>query len=950
MDKGLTTLIIIGVLIVFGFLIFVGFQNQAETNAYFSNIGNNLGDTNGRYFSEETNQKYTARYVDPENKQLDYVRFINPETDNKLDTNETLENTTIIDYHYDTIGESNCETSHSCNNIIYEGDNISELTNDEGFITSADLNLDGVWLTDGSSSPATGDWNLDFYNLVTTGKVTSPYLNDTSLDGLILGYNFSIVVDDQITDSSTSGWNGTLINSPVKIDAPFSGAAYEFNGSDQYIAVDGYVKPSSNEYTLMAWVKPDGASAGGTILGATYTYEYGLDITWAGGADYIQVRSGYNQYKYSDYIFDDDDVWVHVALTRDSSGNYVFYRNGVSAGSGSGLNFGGNEHFYIGRNFGGDYFEGGINDPRMYDKVLTADEISAIVNRKQILPDGSISSAHVRINENNNFVVDNDIISNTTTSFDYSNLIAAFNFAESNSFGSLLFDSGLNNNHATIANLTFGEDDYDRSYGEYGASTSVVVPTASGIVGSGKTYVIVYKTPSGISTSSVPFDIDGKVRLRLNSYGQADLYVNGTNVKGWGTTQYWTNNKWYVDAVVLNSDNTTEMFHVGLPGSSLDGALVDWGANNHTTPSGDDDLYIGSSSGGTLEVAGVQMFMAFDEALSIEEINKIVFTKFIPSKPTIPSGDVYVDANGDLIATNKLGVGTIPNSKFHVVDTTGGYNVVGKIENTGDPVAGATRFSIKNSVSELFLGAYGSGAPGYLAGAVALNAITGNLIFGTEAGKHMYLYTNGNHASPVLTLLSSKFVGVNTTNPRTTFEIKSAGSGHGFNLAQANNTIVAEIKTESDGDSYQYLRNGAGTPKVLLSSNGESYFKGGSLLLENNSVPQLKINNSTMTRFRNSSIDASIEMWKNSTPTKAIQFGMGGQATGLTDGDFLIETYSSGGSWLEKFRVKNNGDVVIQDNLNVIGDYYADGSVGWTGTCNHDQNILVTNGIITGCV
>jgi len=84
-----------------------------ETDAYFSNIGSNLADTNGRYFAETSLQSNSDRYVNPVVEQLDYVRFMNADTDDKLKIDETLGNTTNITY------ETNYDVNYSDINFMF---------------------------------------------------------------------------------------------------------------------------------------------------------------------------------------------------------------------------------------------------------------------------------------------------------------------------------------------------------------------------------------------------------------------------------------------------------------------------------------------------------------------------------------------------------------------------------------------------------------------------------------------------------------------------------------------------------------------------------------------------------------------------------------------------------------------------------------------------------------
>ncbi len=750
--------------------------------------------------------------------------------------------------------------------------------------------------------------NIDSSGVFTYDKtLAAKSLYDVENAGLILGYNFAseMVVGTTVYDTSSSGWNGVIYNTPTRITNVGGGFAYDFNGSDQYIGIEDYAKPSTDEYTLMAWVKPDGIDMVGTILGATYNYQSGLDITWDGPKDRLRVRSGYNSYKYSDTIFIENDEWLHVALTRDSSGNFVFYKNGVEAGSGTGLNFGSSNSFYIGRELGGEYFDGGIGDPRMYDRVLTADNILAIANRKQVLSNGGLTSVYARYDSDGNFVVDNDIKCNTTESIPFKDLVLGFNFNDKSLKNGLLFDSGQRNNHATASNLTFGIDDFNRSYGVYGASTSLVVSSPTNIVGSEKTFIVCYKSPSSISSGATVFDIDSKIKMRLVGYGGVDLIINGTNVENF-SSQYWTTNKWYFDVIILHADNTTSLYHVSSSNNSIGSALTNWNCNNYVTPSGDDDLYIGSTCTGTEEIAGVQNFMVFDRELSVDEINRVMYKFYELPNSKIPSGDVYVDVDGNLVASED-GVFSGNLTANNLSGTNNGdQDLSGYV-----PYTGATTnvdLGSNNLTAERFnIGSIFSILPHYTSG-LAIQGQSNNALaeinFFTKNG-------NGNYNNN-LNVFGVGLPGSTSNRERISMSWVASSSLYKIATEAGGTGIIRPLSLETEGNNNQVYLNTDGkvgvnisTPSELLHANTSTAYagiRGGSAFIGNWA-------NTSYAMFGHNSVK------NDNTSYALLQSNLGDTYLNIASGRTLRFRVANS----DAMTINNSKNVSILNNLDVVG-------------------------------
>jgi len=154
--------------------------------------------------------------------------------------------------------------------------------------------------------------------------------------------------------------------------------AYKFNGQDEYISVLKTSFLSSDEITISAWVKyrelawdwMDIVSygIGGYVLAVTETSHL------IGG-----LQFSYNcEYECTTDMVNDD--WYFVALTKSSDNQYKVFVNGDEEASGT-FNVGPSfiRNINVGRDpFGGEYFNGSIDEVRIYNETLLPSEILAL--------------------------------------------------------------------------------------------------------------------------------------------------------------------------------------------------------------------------------------------------------------------------------------------------------------------------------------------------------------------------------------------------------------------------------------------------------------------------------------------------------------------------------------------------------------------------------------------
>jgi hypothetical protein len=247
---------------------------------------------------------------------------------------------------------------------------------------------------DGTSSPFKGSLDeVRIYNRALSAdevaklyKTTAPDDPDTGLVGY-WPFDGNDISGTTAYDRSTGGNNGTLTNGPTVTEGR-SGQALSFNGTSQYTTITNNGSLGiTNTLSLSAWVKPSTLvpSADMTILrkydGASGD-NYGLVI--GGGNDFSQGKIGFTYNNGGWRLIDSGYTlsnagWHHIVSVFDYPNTSVrFYDNGVLVATKTisynlVTNSGALE---IGRAYSsGKYFNGSIDEPRIYNRALSASEI-----------------------------------------------------------------------------------------------------------------------------------------------------------------------------------------------------------------------------------------------------------------------------------------------------------------------------------------------------------------------------------------------------------------------------------------------------------------------------------------------------------------------------------------------------------------------------------------------
>ena len=187
-------------------------------------------------------------------------------------------------------------------------------------------------------------------------------------DGLVAQWQLDEGKGTAVHDSSSNGNDGTIHGATwVQIG---NGYALQFDGVNDY--VDCGDDPSLNiggEVTLQTWIQPtDMGWAGAPVVGKTYR-EYQL-LYSTRGLCWWYVNSGSNAVGNKLPL----GQWSHVTGTYDGERRRIWINGRLAGSASSNAPAGQGGHFIMGMRQG-PYFQGLLDQVRVYNRALSADEI-----------------------------------------------------------------------------------------------------------------------------------------------------------------------------------------------------------------------------------------------------------------------------------------------------------------------------------------------------------------------------------------------------------------------------------------------------------------------------------------------------------------------------------------------------------------------------------------------
>ncbi|HYG23570.1 MAG TPA: discoidin domain-containing protein [Verrucomicrobiae bacterium] len=190
-------------------------------------------------------------------------------------------------------------------------------------------------------------------------------------------------------DSAGNGWNGTLVNSPVRAAGYAGNAVNLASANSQHVTLPAGILTNLFDFSISAWVRLNSLSSWtrlfdfgtGTSVNMFLTPQNGANnavrfaITTSGGGG-EQVINGAGPLPVG--------VWKHVAVTVSGSEG-ILYIDGIPVGTNSSLSLkpahlGSTTLNYLGRSqYSDPYLNGLIDDFRIYRGTLTPGEVATFL-------------------------------------------------------------------------------------------------------------------------------------------------------------------------------------------------------------------------------------------------------------------------------------------------------------------------------------------------------------------------------------------------------------------------------------------------------------------------------------------------------------------------------------------------------------------------------------------
>lgn len=187
-----------------------------------------------------------------------------------------------------------------------------------------------------------------------------------------------------VADASGNGNLGTINGATWTTQGKY-GNALSFNGTSNMVVISGTTSLNITRMTLEAWVYPLATQSGWRTIMQRETDAYFLNANFdggtrqpAGGATFGTGTLAYVTAPSSMAL----NAWSHVALTYDGS-TLRLYVNGVQVRSasrtgnvqtnGNPLRIGGNVPY-------GEFFNGRLDEIRVYNRALSAAEVQSDMN------------------------------------------------------------------------------------------------------------------------------------------------------------------------------------------------------------------------------------------------------------------------------------------------------------------------------------------------------------------------------------------------------------------------------------------------------------------------------------------------------------------------------------------------------------------------------------------
>jgi fibronectin type 3 domain-containing protein/regulation of enolase protein 1 (concanavalin A-like superfamily) len=235
------------------------------------------------------------------------------------------------------------------------------------------------------------DSSTTYYYIITAANAggesgSSPEMGAIPLPALQTYLKLDEASGTSASDATGNGWTGTLVGGGTWV-AGQSNNALNLSGASQYVTLPAGIVSKLGDFTISAWVKPTSLDTWARVFDFGSGTATTMMLTTKNGSN-GKPRFAIKISNSAEQQIDGANplptgVWTHIAVTLSGSTG-TLYVNGMASGSNSAMSFkpsgmGSTTQNYLGKSqYNDPYFNGTIDDFRIYTRALSAGEISLL--------------------------------------------------------------------------------------------------------------------------------------------------------------------------------------------------------------------------------------------------------------------------------------------------------------------------------------------------------------------------------------------------------------------------------------------------------------------------------------------------------------------------------------------------------------------------------------------
>ena len=355
---------------------------------------------------------------------------------------------TLSDYKPHDYPKNNCSDDNDSDNI----NNHLDLDSDnDGCGDALESDFQTNLLTDATFPNGISATNTTYAN----GQLTGPFGSNGLADSIESDDTILASVNPIFFNSGINTYINNALDANINLNCILP-TTIDFDGSNNYLSTSSFISGYGN-ITLMAWVKPDTNYNSNGVITGQELFNISIDNSFTAHVELITDASN-TVYSTSSTSTIEANIWHHItAVYNGNNGNLKLYINGKLESENTSLPISTlstnptltNQDFFVGRKKQNntDYFFGAIDEVRVFNNVLTSDQI-----QKMIYQEIEQNGANVR-----GKVIPKDIVDKTTnTSIPWTSLQAYYPMTAINS--GLTKDESNYSRDLTLHNMSSAQE------------------------------------------------------------------------------------------------------------------------------------------------------------------------------------------------------------------------------------------------------------------------------------------------------------------------------------------------------------------------------------------------------------------------------------------------------------------------------------------------------------